>query len=130
MRSRRGISELLIDLVLLMIVLGISSGIVMYLHKNVITPSISRVNSDELSSLDCENLLAYKLSLRSGDAYLVVVNKGKDEIRYKIIINDEGRYEDSLYGGDYRVYLLKNIQTSNVVIICNGVDVVNVVNVG
>ncbi len=130
MHSREGISELLIDLILLIIVLGISSGIVMYLHKNVITPSISRVNSDELSSLDCENLLAYKLSSRSGDAYLVVVNKGKDEVRYKIITDDEDMYEDSLYGGDYRVYLLENVSTSNVVIICNGGDVVNVVNVG
>ena len=130
MRSRRGISELLIDLVLLMIVLGISSGIVMYLHKNVITPSISRVNSDESSSLDCENLLAYKLSLRSGNVYLVVVNKGKDEIKYRIITDNEKRYEDSLHGDDYRVYLLENVSTSNVIIICDGGEVVNVIDVG
>jgi len=131
MSSRVGVSELLIDLMLLIIILSISSGIFIYLHKTVISPQISKDNS-ELSDLDCDNLLAYMLTLRNNNniTYLIIINIGKNSVEYEVIAGDEGNYTANLSSGDYGIYLFKNVSTSNVVIICNDNEVINPINVG
>lgn len=126
MRHGRGVSDLFIDLILLMIILGISSGVVTYLFKNVISPHINVGDNTELINI-CDYLKSYVLILDDGISYLIIANTGISTVDYRVIINDEVKYVDSLGSNSYRVYILRNVTHQDIVLLCNNVSTIKTV---